>query len=118
MNILPLDAFIYSLLFHVALGSKSCYFQYKLLSRCLPTNAFVYKIGIISSPACSFGGEMSECLEHFLISCHHPKCLGSEVIEWLHIHEVKTGHLSEKDIMFGIPKCEGRQAICKSHFVS
>ena len=56
---------IYSLPFRTSLNTKSREFQYKLLNRCLVTNSFLSKIGIVSSPACSFCGEMSESFEHF-----------------------------------------------------
>ena len=46
---------IFSLPFGVTLDTKSREFQYKLLNRCIATNAFLCKIGILSSPACSFG---------------------------------------------------------------
>ena len=38
---------------------------FQLLNRCLVTNSFLNKIGIIPSPACSFCGEMNKSLEHF-----------------------------------------------------
>ena len=44
---------IYSLPYRVALDTKTREFQYKLLNRCLVTNTFLCKIGIIPSPACS-----------------------------------------------------------------
>ena len=56
---------IYSLPFRTSLNTKSREFQYKLQNRCLVTNSFLSKIGIVSSPACSFCGEMSESFEHF-----------------------------------------------------
>ena len=43
----------YSLPHQVALDTKLREFQYKLLNRCLATNSFLCKIGILSSPACS-----------------------------------------------------------------
>ena len=57
---------IYSLLFRTSSAdTKSREFQYKLLTGCLITNSFLSKIGIVSSPASSFCGEMSESVEHF-----------------------------------------------------
>ena len=44
---------IYSLPFRTSLDTKSREFQYRLLNRCLVTNIFLNKIGIIPSPACS-----------------------------------------------------------------
>ena len=48
---------IYSSPYRVALDTKTREFQYKVLNRCLVTNAFLCKIGIIPSPACSLCGE-------------------------------------------------------------
>ena len=56
---------IYSLPFRTSLDTKLREFQYKLLNRCLVTNSFLNKIGVIPSPACSFCGELNESLEHF-----------------------------------------------------
>lgn len=64
---------IYSLPFRAALDTKSREFQYKLLNRCLMTTAFLFKVGLASTPACSFCGEMEESLEHLFTSCHYPK---------------------------------------------
>lgn len=97
---------IYSLPFRTSLDTKSREFQYKLLNRCLITNSFLNKIGIIPSPACSFCGEMNESLEHFFISCRYTKDFWAEVIKWFDNQGVKIKHLSEKDIMFGILRCE------------
>ena len=97
---------IYSLPFRTSLDTKSHEFQYKLLNRCLITNSFLNKIGIFPSPACSFCGEMNESLEHFFISCRYTKDFWAEVIKWCNNQGVKIKHLSEKDIMFGILRCE------------
>ena len=70
---------IYSSPFRISLDTKSREFQYKLLNRCLVTNSFLNKIGIIPSPACSFCGEMNESLEHFFISCRYTKDFWAEV---------------------------------------
>ena len=35
------------------------------------TNDFLNKIGVLSSPACSFCGKENESLEHILISYHY-----------------------------------------------
>ena len=97
---------IYSLPFRTSLDTKSREFQYKLLNRCLVTNSFLNKIGIIPSPACSLCGEMNESLEHFFICCRYTKDFWVEVIKWFDNQGVKIEHLSDKDIMFGILRCE------------
>ena len=97
---------IYSLPYCVALDTRTCEFQYKLLNRCLVTNAFLCKIGIIPSPACSLCGESDESLQHLFLSCHYSKNFWAEVIKWLEDHKVNIENLSNKDILFGIFGCE------------
>ena len=63
--------------------------QYQLL-RCLATNSFLGEIGIITSLACSFCGEMSESSEHLFISCHYSTNVWAEDIKWLDNQEVKS----------------------------
>ena len=90
---------IYSLPYGVALDTKTREFQYKLLNRCLVTNTFLSKIGIIPS-------QSDESLEHLFLSCHYTKNFWSEVIKWLVDHKVKIENLSDEDILFGIIGCE------------
>ena len=73
---------IYSLSFRTSLDTKLREFQYKLLNRCLVTNSFLNKIGIIPSPACSFFAEMNESLEHFIICRRYSKDFCAEVLKW------------------------------------
>ena len=96
----------YSLPYRVALDTKTREFQYKLLNRCLVTNTFLCKIGMIPSPAWSLCGKSDESLEHLFLSCHYTKNFLSEVIKWLVDHKVKIENLSDKDILFGIIGCE------------
>jgi len=49
---------------------------------------------------------MNESLEHLFICCRYSKGFWAEVIQWLDNQGVKIGHLSDKDIMFGILRCE------------
>ena len=93
---------IYSLPHRVALDTKSREFQYKLLNRCLPTNAFLNKIGIVASPACSFCGETDESLEHLFLTCHYITKFWGEVIKWLKDQGIQIAPFSNKEIMFGI----------------
>ena len=88
---------IYSLPYCVALDTKTRKFQYKLLNRCLVTNTFLCRIGIIPSPACSLCGESEEYLKYLFLSCHYTKNFWSEVIKWLVDHKVKIENLSDKD---------------------
>ena len=49
---------------------------------------------------------MSESLEHFLISCNYSKNFWAEVMKQFDNQGVKLEHLSDKDILFGILRCE------------
>ena len=97
---------IYSLPFRATLDTKSREFQYKLLNRCLVTNAFLFKVGLESTPTCSFCGDMEESLEHLITSCHYSKHFWAEGIKWFDKQGIATAHLSDKDIMLGIVRCD------------
>ena len=93
---------IYSLPYRVALDTKTREFQYKLLNRCLATNTFFCKIGIIPSPACSLCGESDESLEHLFLSCRYSKNFWAEVIKLLVDQKVKIENLSDKDVLVSL----------------
>ena len=93
-----------SLPFRAVLETKSREFQYKLLNRCLVTNAFLFKVGLSLPPACSFCLEMDESLEHVITSCHYSKKFWAEVIKWFDKQGIKISNLSDKD-MFVIVRC-------------
>ena len=93
---------IYCLPHRVALDTKSREFQYKHLNRCLATNVLLSKVGIISSPLCSFCGEVDESLEHIFITCHYTKKFWAEVIKWMGHQNIQIKSLCHKDIMFGM----------------
>ena len=48
---------------------KLLYFHYRLLHNILPCNVFLFKIGIVGSPDCSFCKNEPETLEHLFIHC-------------------------------------------------
>ena len=91
--------------FRATLDTKSREFQYKLLNRCLVTNSFLFKVGLASTPACSFCGDMDESLEHLITSCHYSKNFWAGVIKWFHKQGIKIVNLFDKDIMLGIVGC-------------
>lgn len=97
---------IYSLPFRATLDTKSREFQYKLLNRCLVTNAFLFKVGFATTRACSFCGDMDESLEHLITSCHYSNNFWAEVIKWFDKQGIEIAHLSDKGIMIGIVRCD------------
>jgi len=93
---------IYRLPHRVALDTKSREFQYKLLNRCLATNVLLSKIGLTSSPACSFCGKADESLEHIFSTCHYTEKFRGDVIKWMDQQSIQIKSFSLKDIMLGI----------------
>ena len=93
---------IYRLPHRVALDTKSREFQYKLLNRCLATNVLLSKVGLTSSPACSFCGKADESLEHIFSTCHYTERFWGEVIKWMGQQNIQIKSFSLKDIMLGI----------------
>ena len=73
----PLDwKAIYKLPFKVAMDTKTRLFQYKILNKYLPTNSFLYKVGLKPSALCAFCDEESETLTHLFIYCMLPRNSG------------------------------------------
>ena len=97
---------IYSLPFRVTLDTKSREFKYKLLKRCIATNAFLCQIGMLSLPACPYCEETDESLEHLFVSCHYPREFWAEVIKWFSDFNIDINQLSDKNIMLGILDCK------------
>ena len=60
---------IYLLPRSVTLDSKTREFQYKFLNRIIYTSKALYKMGIVSSPTCTFCRKSEESLEHLFIYC-------------------------------------------------
>ena len=77
-------------------------FSTNVLNRCLVTNAFLFKVGLASTPACSFCGDMDESLEHLITSCHYSKNFWAQVIKWFDKQGIKITHLSDKDIIVAV----------------
>ena len=97
---------IYSLPRRVTSDTKLHEFQFKLLNKYLVTNDFLYKIGVVHSPTCSFCGDENESLEHVLISCNYAKKFWAEVIKWLGNLNIIIGNLSNRKIFLGKPNCD------------
>ena len=60
---------VYLLPRSVTLDSKTRGFQYKFLNRIIYTSKALYKMGIVSSPTCTFCRKSEESLEHLFIHC-------------------------------------------------
>ena len=49
---------------------------------------------------------MDEFREHIITSCHYSKNFWAEVIKWCDKQGIAIGHLSDKDLMLGIVRCD------------
>jgi len=76
------------------------------LKKNLATNAFLYKIGVVSYPECSFCEKEKESLEQIFIQCNYTEKVWAEVIKWLSSLNVNINSLDNKEILIGIPNCE------------
>ena len=93
---------IYLLRRRASLDSKIREFQYKVLNRILYVNKTLYKIGIASSPLCTFCQISEESLEHLFIHCPISSAFWLSVVEWLKNYFSTIQCLTDVSIMFGL----------------
>ena len=60
---------------------------------------------------------MDESLEHLITSCHYSKNFWAEVIKWFDKQGIEIAHLSDKDVMLVIVRCDD-ELICKPRYIS
>ena len=65
-----------------------------------------YRIGVVSSPVCSFCEKENESLEHMFIHCNYTEEFWAQVNKWLRSSNVNINNLKNKEIMLGMPNCE------------
>ena len=82
-----------------------------MLNKYLATNAFLNKIGVVSSPVCSFCEKENESLEHIFIHCNDTEEFWAEVIKWLRSLNANINRLNNKEIKLGMPNCEDEQFV-------
>ena len=93
---------IYVLPRRASLDSKIREFQYKVLNRILYVNKALYKIGIASSPLCTFCQISEESLGHLFIHCPISSAFWLSVVEWLKNYFSTIQCLTDVSIMFGL----------------
>ena len=99
----PLDwKAIYKLPFKVAMDTKTREFQYKILNKYLPTNSFLYKVGLKPSALCTFCDEESETLGHLFIYCHATEKFWLDFISWCNKLNISLDELTDIDKLLGI----------------
>ena len=93
---------IHKLPFKVLVDTKSREFQYKSLNRYLITNSFLNRIGLITSPLCTFCEQENESLEHLFIICPYTTSFWLDFICWCNKIDIDLKELSNTDILLGI----------------
>jgi len=86
---------ILKLPFKVAMDTKTREFQYTILNKYLPTNSFLYKVGLKPSPLCTFCDEESETLEHLFIYCHVTEKFWLDFISWCNKLNISLDELTD-----------------------
>lgn len=79
------------------------WFQYRVVHRIISTNTFLFKIGIVDSPLCTFCKESAETITHLFFECTVTSNLIREVVSWFGEITQETEVLSCTDIILGIP---------------
>ena len=94
--------FVYILSNDCSLDNTLKMFQYKLLHRTIPTNAFLYKCRLVETELCAFCGETRETLLHLFCDCNIVKNIWLKIYEQLQIRCGGLAGLSGRDILLGI----------------
>lgn len=91
--------------FKVAIDSRSRAVRFRVLHRYLATNMFLHKIGLVTSPLCSFCKQENWWIsEHLFINCVFSSTFWQSFISFCNGIEIRLNELSDVDKIFGI--CE------------
>ena len=74
---------IYMTPFKVLNDTKLLWFQFKINHRILGTNHILYKMGIKTSPLCSFCHSQNETIEHLFWDCTFSSAYWDEIKIWI-----------------------------------
>ena len=75
---------IYKICFKTIADNNIIWFQYKILFNILSTKKYLHKLGITSSPYCSFCKQHPESTLHLLSECDAVITLWNNVCNWIH----------------------------------
>jgi len=92
---------VYSMPYKCTIDVKSRYFQYRFIHRILPTNDFLFKIGIVENDKCTFCVVENESIKHLMWSCDKTSAFWKEVIKWLENLNIRV-NLSFFHVCFGV----------------
>ena len=87
-------------------GTPLRWLQYKIIHRILGTNAFLYKVGLLDSPLCSFCNRRPESISHLLWDCPVTAKVVDEVRQWLGKIYGKTVHITGQEFILGKYRAE------------
>ena len=74
---------IFELPFKVTQESKLHWLQFQILHRLIPTNQYLHKLKLKTSPTCSFCKNDIESIEHLFIECPLVRKIWDDIEEWL-----------------------------------
>ena len=92
----------FALIYKTSIDTSLRNFQFKFLHRKITTNEFLYKIGVKSSPMCSFCDNHIQTISHLFWKCTFVASFWKDLIEWLYKKGIYIEHLSDSDIFFGV----------------
>lgn len=92
---------IYSIPYKCTIETKCHYFQFRFIHRILPTNEFLFKIGILENNKCSLCNEEIETMKHLMWTCKHVTSFWKGVADWLKELDIIL-NITYMKICFGI----------------
>ena len=95
---------VYASNFKCTKETKLRNFQYKILSRILPTNKFLYRCSLSVTPNCSFCDIYTETLEHLFFDCHITKSIYLQLRDWLLMANINVTLSLETVILGMLPR--------------
>ena len=58
------------------------WFQYRIIHRILATNSYLFKIGIVASPLCTFCKQVPETIVHLFCDCTSTTDFIEKAVNW------------------------------------
>ena len=74
---------VYTLAFKCCMDSYTRYFQFRYIHNILPTNYFLFKIGLIDTDICSFCKVNRETVKHLMWECNVTKDFWNNLSTWM-----------------------------------
>ena len=92
---------VYSMPYRCTLDTKTQYLQYRFIHKILPTNTFLYRIGLVDDYKCNFCKTEEETMKHLMWSCNYVSKMWSDVCNWLKDLNINV-NITYWDVCFGI----------------